>query len=217
VCFPSLVPSGAASGRSPPARTPLDDLALIAGLRARDETAVTAFLERYKSLLHHCIGHFEADAVAREDRYQDLVLHVLERLDRDAYDPTKGTFGTWLYRVAWCRCVDLKRRESASGRPRLRIVGGDDLPDRVDESPGPDEIADLWEVGGVVRSALDELTVEERSLLNLRFVEGETLGQIAAELSISLEQTKYRLRRATISLRRVLVHNFAHAEALTEG
>ncbi|MEL6716949.1 MAG: sigma factor-like helix-turn-helix DNA-binding protein, partial [Planctomycetota bacterium] len=80
-----------------------------------------------------------------------------------------------------------------------------------------DEVAGVWEVGGVVRDALDELTNEERSLLNLRFVEGQTLGDIAHELSISLEQTKYRLRRATIALRRVLVHNFAHEEALTEG
>ena len=71
-------------------------------------------------------------------------------------------------------------------------------------------------MGGVVREALEELTQEERSLLDLRFVQGETLGEIATELCISLEQAKYRLRRATISLRRVLVHNFAHEEALTE-
>ena len=177
---------------------------------------MTAFLERYKALFHHCIGHFESDASAREDRYQDLVVYVLERLDRGAYDASKGAFGTWLYRVAWCRCVDLKRRESSTGRPHLRVVG-DDLPDRVDEGPGPDEMAGIDEVGGVVREALDELTSEERSLLDLRFVQGETLGDIASELHISIEQTKYRLRRATISLRRVLVHSFAREEALTEG
>lgn len=194
----------------------MEDVALIEGLRARTESAVTAFLARYKALLHHCIGHFEADPGAREDRYQDLVLYVLERLDRGAFDATKGSFGTWLYRVAWCRCVDLKRRESASGRPQLRAVG-DEIPDRPDEGPGPDEMAGIDEVGGVVREALDELTSEERSLLDLRFVQGETLGEIAEQLHISLEQTKYRLRRATISLRRVLVHNFAREEALTEG
>ncbi len=196
-------------------RFPLNDTTLIQGLRARHEPAVTAFLERYKSLLHHCIGHFESEAGAREDRYQDLVLYMLQRLDKDAFDPEKGSFGTWLYRVAWCRCVDLKRRESASGRPFLR-PGGDDVPDRADESPGPEEVAGIEEVGGVVREALEELTQEERSLLDLRFVQGETLSEIATELSISLEQAKYRLRRATISLRRVLVHNFAHEEALTE-
>jgi DNA-directed RNA polymerase specialized sigma24 family protein len=77
-------------------------------------------------------------------------------------------------------------------------------------------MAGISEVGGVVREALDELSIEERSLLDLRFVQGETLGEIARRQAISLEQTKYRIRRATISLRRVLVHNFAHEEALTE-
>ena len=100
-----------------PFRHPLDDLALIEGLRSRREAAVTTFLERYKSLLYHCIGHFESDAVAREDRYQDIVLFVLERLDRDAFDPDRGSFGTWLYRVAWCRCVDLKRKDNAGREP----------------------------------------------------------------------------------------------------
>lgn len=176
---------------------------------------MTTFLERYKSLLHHCIGHFESDAVAREDRYQDIVLFVLERLDRDAFDPDRGSFGTWLYRVAWCRCVDLKRKDNASGRPRLKNAG-EAIPDRPDESPGPSEMAGISEVGGVVREALGELSTEEQSLLDLRFVQGETLGEIARRQAISLEQTKYRIRRATISLRRVLVHNFAHEEALTE-
>lgn len=198
-----------------PFRHPLDDLALIEGLRSRREAAVTTFLERYKSLLYHCIGHFESDAVAREDRYQDIVLFVLERLDRDAFDPDRGSFGTWLYRVAWCRCVDLKRKDNAGGRPRMKSAG-EEIPDRPDESPGPSEMAGISEVGGVVRDALDELSTEERSLLDLRFVQGETLGEIARRQAISLEQTKYRIRRATISLRRVLVHNFAHEEALTE-
>jgi RNA polymerase sigma-70 factor (ECF subfamily) len=209
------VPEGRRRGRRGPLPTPLDDLALIEGLRSRREAAVTAFLERYKSLLHHCIGHFESDAVAREDRYQDIVLFVLERLDRDAFNAERGSFGTWLYRVAWCRCVDLKRRDNASGRPRMKSAG-EEIPDRPDESPGPSEMAGISEVGGVVREALDELSTEERSLLDLRFVQGETLGEIARRQAISLEQTKYRLRRATISLRRVLVHNFAHEEALTE-
>ena len=194
----------------------MEENVLVDGLKGRDEEAVAAFLERYRSLFFHCIGHFEAEAAAREDLYQDLVLYVLERLDQDRFDSSKGSFGTWLYRVAWCRCVDLKRRESASGRPQLRAVG-DEIPDRPDEGPGPDEMAGIDEVGGVVREALDELTSEERSLLDLRFVQGETLSEIAEQLHISLEQTKYRLRRATISLRRVLVHNFAREEALTEG
>jgi RNA polymerase sigma-70 factor (ECF subfamily) len=186
----------------------LEELELVAGLRRRQEPAVLAFLERYRSLFYHCIGHFETDAAAREDLYQDLVVYVLERLDRDRFDSTKGSFGTWLYRVAWCRCVDLKRKESARRRPRLATVG-DDVPEREDEHPGPAEEVGESEIGGYVREAMDSLEPEERALLELRFVQGETLGDIASRLSISLEQTKYRLRRATVSLRKVLLNQFS--------
>ncbi|MEZ6015751.1 MAG: sigma-70 family RNA polymerase sigma factor [Planctomycetota bacterium] len=193
----------------------MDEAQLIDGLRARREDAVATFLERYKALLYHCIAHFEADQTIREDLYQDLVLFVLERLDREAYDATKGTFSTWLYRVAWCRCVDQKRRDGARGRPKVSTVG-DDVPERADDTPGPDELAGTAEVGGVVREALTELSDEERSLLDLRFVQGETISDIAAALSISIEQTKYRLRRATISLRRVLLNHFAMEQTVAE-
>lgn len=173
------------------------------------------FLERYKALLHHCISHFEADHTVREDLYQDLVLFVLERLDREAFDATRGSFSTWLYRVAWCRCVDQKRRESA--RRRMRVTAtGEEVPERIDDAPGPDELAGASEVSGVVREALTELSDEERALLDRRFVQGETIADIAAALAISIEQTKYRLRRATISLRRVLLNHFAVEQSVPD-
>jgi DNA-directed RNA polymerase specialized sigma24 family protein len=42
----------------------------------------------------------------------------------------------------------------------------------------------------------------------LRFVDGLALGEVGRACGISLEQTKYRLRRATVALRRrlLLVH-----------
>lgn len=190
----------------------MEELQLVEGLRRRSDAAVAQFLERYRSLFYHCIGHFETDNAAREDLYQDLVLYTLERLDRDRFDASKGSFGTWLYRVAWCRCVDLKRREGARRRPRLSTVG-DDVPEREDEHPGPaDEVEDS-EMGVLVRRALSELEPEERELLDLRFIEGETIGEISRRMSFSLEQTKYRLRRATVAMRRVLLNQFEVARA----
>jgi len=189
----------------------VEEYQLVQGLRDREEEAVKAFLERYRSLFYHCIGHFESDPSAREDLYQDLVVYVLERLDRGTFDPEKGSFGTWLYRVAWCRCVDLKRRQSTCNRPRP-AAGGDEVPDREDDTPGPDERAGIGEIGDMVRAAMGLLTPEEQALLNLRFVDGETMGSISRDLSISLEQTKYRLRKAVVSMRKVLLNQYAFEE-----
>jgi RNA polymerase sigma-70 factor (ECF subfamily) len=186
----------------------VDDQELVRGLRERREEAVAGFLERYRALFYHCIGHFEADPAAREDLFQDLVLFALERLDRDTFDPERGSFGTWLYRVAWCRCVDLKRKKNARRNPKLTPVG-DRIPEQADERPSPSEVAGDEEIGGIVRRAMDTLEPQERELLNLRYVDGRTLGDISEALSISLEQAKYRLKRASVSLRKILLNQFA--------
>lgn len=186
----------------------MEEADLVRGLRRRDERVVATFLDRYRSLLFHCIGHFESDAAGRDDLYQELVLYVLERLDADRFDSNKGSLGTWLYRVAWCRCVDLKRRSQQQRASRVG-TGGDGLPERPDPSPGPGEEAGTAELGTLVRRALIQLEGEERSLLDLRFVQGQTLGQISGHLGISHEQCKYRLKRASTALRRVLLNDFS--------
>jgi len=190
----------------------LEELQLVQGLRERREDVLALFLERYRPLFYHCISHFENDHSAREDLYQEVVVYVLERLDKDRFDSTKGSFGTWLYRVTWCRCVDLKRKQSARRNPRLTTLG-ERLPERIDPAPGPREEAADGEIGDLVRRGLSTLDVQERALLELRFVEGRTIGEISSELEISLEQTKYRLKRASTSLRRVLLNELALEEA----
>lgn len=202
-----------AATRMPEGTSRLEEQDLVQGLRERREDAVNAYLERYRSLFYHCIGHFEADSALRDDLFQELSWHAIDRLAHDSFDPTRGSFGTWLYRVAWCRCVDLKRRQNARRRVQLSVTG-EDLPERQDPAPGPGEVAGEEEVGGLVREALDSLEPEDRSLLSLRYVEGRTLAQISDELAITVEQTKYRLKRASSSMRRHLLTRVAREEAV---
>ena len=186
----------------------MEEVDLVRGLKERDEEVVATFLERYRSLLYHCIGHFEQEPSARDDLYQELVLYALERLDADRFDPRKGSLGTWLYRVAWCRCVDLLRKNQ--GRRQAQVAtGSEGVPERPDPAPGPGEVAGEAEVGSLVRRAMVQLELEDRSLLDLRFVQGRTLVDISGTLGISHEQTKYRLKRASSALRKVILNDLS--------
>lgn len=186
----------------------MEEVDLVRGLKERDEEVVATFLERYRSLLYHCIGHFEQEPSARDDLYQELVLYALERLDADRFDPSKGSLGTWLYRVAWCRAVDLLRKNQ--GRRQAQVAtGSDGIPERPDPGPGPGEVAGEAEVGTLVRRAMVQLELEDRSLLDLRFVQGRTLVDISGTLGISHEQTKYRLKRASSALRKVILNDLS--------
>jgi RNA polymerase sigma-70 factor (ECF subfamily) len=188
----------------------MEERELVRGLRERNDEAVRAYLERYRPLFQHCIGHFESDSALREDLFQELAWHALERLDQDTFDAERGSFGTWLYRVAWCRCVDLKRQEGARRKVRVTLHG-EQAPERTDPAAGPGEVAGTEELGDVVRAALATLDREQQSLLRQRFLDGRTLTEIADSLSISLEQTTYRLKRAATELRRALLAHLARA------
>lgn len=179
------------------------DIRLVGQVRDRDEESVQAFLDRFMPLMQHCVTQFEAETLAREDLIQDLSWHVLERLDRDRFDPEKGSLGTWVYRVAWCRCVDLKRR--ANSRRHLHASSTeDDSPEPVDPIADPSRQATDEEMGRLVRSALMEIEPADRALLILRHMEGLALGEIAAREKLTLEQCKYRIKRANTELRREL-------------
>ena len=193
----------------------MEDDDLVSGLLARQEDAVRSYVERYRSLFHHCIGQFESDPTAREDLFQDLSWYALERLHQGSYAPDKGSFGTWLYRVAWCRCVDRKRQENARRKVPLQALDAEPgARDHEDPHQGPEDEAGAEELGRLVRAALLKLEPEDRALLELRVVEGQILPVVAAELSISIEQVKYRLKRASQNLRRALLESLPREEVV---
>ena len=184
----------------------LEEVDLVRGLMERDPKAMETFLQRYSPLLHHCISQFAGRELEREDLFQELLKYSLERLDGDHFDSERGALGTWLYRVAWCRCVDLQRRLKARQAPGSRLPQ-EAIPEQGDEDPGPLEVAADAEIAVEVRSALTRLDPQERNLLELRYLQDLSLREVSAALSLTLETTKYRLSGAKRSLRRLLVHN----------
>jgi RNA polymerase sigma-70 factor (ECF subfamily) len=189
-----------------PTTNTLEEVDLVRGLMDRDPKAMEAFLQRYSPLLHHCISQFAGRELEREDLFQELLKYSLERLDGDHFDPERGALGTWLYRVAWCRCVDLQRRLKARQAPGSRLPQ-EAIPEQGDEDPGPLESAADAEMAGDIRSALVQLDPQERNLLELRYLQDMSLKEVSAVLSLTLETTKYRLSGAKRSLRRLLINN----------
>jgi len=177
--------------------------AIAIGLRARDPKVIDGFLEQYRALLTHCLGQFESAQSARDDLYQEIVAYILERLDKGSFNAQKGTFSTWLYRVAWCRCVDIKRRESSSHRIPM-VPSLDEVSEPVDVATGPSRASEMSEVGDLVNRCLSELDTEDAEILRMRHMRDMTLVDIADLRSQSLETVKYRLKRATQALRQRL-------------
>lgn len=107
---------------------------------------------------------------------------------------------SWIFMVAHNRVVDERRR--LARRPALPVAEHDDaaavhadVEDRVFDALGLDN----------VRALVERLTVEQRTVVLLRFVGDLTLEEIAAVTGRPLGAVKQLQRRALRSLKRSLV------------
>ena len=182
----------------------MNERELIEGVVRGDDDAAREFLDRYRGLFYHTISSFEANRSRREDCFQNLTLHTLELLRRGRYDADKGPFGPWLFRVLWCRGIDVVRKKEAKRQIRLVTVG-EAPPEGPSTEPDPVEILSQMELLEVVNRVFGGLPALDREVLRLRIVEGETHERVALLLDLTLDQAKYRLKKAVEALRRALL------------
>lgn len=134
------------------------------------------------------------DAADAEEVTQDVFIKVHRHLQRFDF---RSSFKTWLYRVTVNAALNAYR---ASARKRRRFVPFDDgvAADIPDERPAtPAQERDE-------RARLDRflalLSVELRSCIVLRELEGLDYKEIAAALGIPLNTVRSRLKRAREAL-----------------
>lgn len=150
-----------------------------------------------------------------EDLVQDVVVKLypklseLETLDRP---------GTWLNRVLYHHFVDLSRRQAhRSLKFESEFADPENLQSWLETVPdpgfGPDEKLELDRLGTVVRSLLDALPADHRTLLLLHDVDRWRLEDLSEVLDLPVGTLKSRLHRIRSALRRKLESSVEPSEA----
>lgn len=144
------------------------------------------------------------DAGQVDDVVQDTFATVWRKAGH--YDRRRASAAAWIFAIARNRRIDVYRRER---RPEF-----DPRDPAFQPDPLPDGERALTAVqrAEAVRTALDELSEEQREVLRLAFYEGETYAAIAVRLGIPLGTVKSRARLAFGHMRAALE---ARREALT--
>jgi len=169
-----------------PLDTQLEDEDLLAQLRAGDEAAFRALVDRHRPwLVRLCTRLLGDDAHAAEDAAQEslLKLHAVAR--RDAR-PLRVR--AWLTVVARNTCIDEQRRR----RP--------DLPGEVPEHAAPGD--DPFALDAALTEAWPRLAGRHREVLYLREVLGFSYKEIGAVMGLSLPAVETLVFRARAALRR---------------
>jgi len=185
--------------------TPESDLtALVARVRAQDEAAAAALVERLSPLVFRIVRSHLPRRTAAEDLAQEVFLKLFSRLEQ--YQARAAVpFEHWVSRLAVRTCLDALRAERR--RPEWRWS---DLSEEQaawvrflwsDRAAEPDtEAASAREL---VEHLLEQLPADDRLVLVLLDLEARSVREIAQLTGWSGARVKVRAFRARRKLRKL--------------
>ena len=184
-------------------RSSLSDQDLVEQIKAGEEAAFEALLDRYQGRVYRLVLSLTKNPEDAEEVLQDVFLSVYRKLT--SFDG-RSTFSTWLYRIAVNTAL-MKLR----GRGPVQESIEEHLPQFtedgrhtrmvVDWTQGPEELLLRKERAQVVREAIEALPPDYKVVLILRDLEGLSNEEVAEVVGTSVSAVKARLHRARLVLR----------------
>jgi RNA polymerase sigma-70 factor (ECF subfamily) len=163
------------------------DQELVQRARGGHIDAVSELYRRYvQEIYRYCYFRLHDEATA-EDLTADVFVAMVESLPR--YVDRGLPFTAWLYRIASARLVDYYRRMTHRQADEL----SDDLVDHSHDIES--DVAQRIDVEQIWK-ALAELTEEQQLVVQLRFIEGKSVDEVAQQLGKSPGSVKALQHRA---------------------
>lgn len=160
------------------------------------------FYKACDSLIHRFATGFGARGTDLEDCSQEAWVELVRLLIDFDYDPARGEFRTWLYKIVRSATVNYFRRRTRHKtlQRQLCLLGGHDVAARASvETP----MSDLT-VDSILEHARGRLSPINYRLMVMRWLDGSSVDQVADALGLSREQVWYHEHRIRKSLRRTL-------------
>src|SRR5258708_9816525 len=140
-----------------------DDAALIARIRAGDQSAMADLYDRYAGVVYGVALRVLTSTAAAEDVVQEVFLQLWR--NPQAFDSDRGRLAPWLAVIARNRAIDLlRKRPQEDDIDELPISTGVDLEDDAARRLAVEK----------VRGVLAQLPQEQRKALEMAFFEGMT-------------------------------------------
>ena len=170
---------------------------LIRRVANGDEAAFASLYDRLSPVLYGTALRIMNDAGEAEDVLQDGFLYIWRQAN--AFDPSRGSFFAWVVMIVRNKAIDKLRVRQRGERLYERVTSFPELFSDRDEQSALEPV--LRERQSEVRSALSEVSAEQRQALELSYFSGLTHEQIAARLGAPLGTVKARIRRGLLRLR----------------
>jgi RNA polymerase sigma-70 factor (ECF subfamily) len=168
-----------------------DEQSIIHSCQTQDLREFARLYDRYHEPIYRYVYFRVFDRATAEDLTSQTFLKALEKIR--TYDPQRGAFGAWLYRIARNTVFDHLR----ALRPTSDLAEAEDLPaddDVAKRAGGRVELAKI-------RTALASLDPLKRDIVLLRLWDGLSYAEIAAIVGKSEGNCKVMFSRTVQGLR----------------
>ena len=192
---------------APPGRGADDEQRLIDALRRGEDAAYERIVRQFGPRMLVVARRFLRQEQDAQDAVQDAFLSAFKSIDNFAGN---ARFSTWLHRIVVN--ASLMKIRSRQRKPERSI---EDLLPKFDDTGHREGSVDGWavdfdtavhdrELREQVRSYIDQLPENYRTVLLLRDIEERTTQETADLLGISPGAVKTRLHRARLALRELM-------------
>ena len=201
-------------------RTAVDESELVARLRAGDERAFEALVERHYPTMLAVARHYVKTRAVAEEVVQEAWLGVLNGIDRFQ---GRSSLRTWILRILVNTAKTRREREArtvpfASLAPEddepavesERFRGADDpFPGHWRAYPGnwqrlPDEVLAARETLDIVIATIHQLPAPQRIVITMRDIQGCDSEEVCEALDVSEGNQRVLLHRARAKVRSAL-------------
>lgn len=167
---------------------------LVVRVAAGDRMAARAIMTRHLPKIMNLGRRMLGDQSEAEDVAQEVFIRLWTHAAR--WQPGKAKFETWIHRVALNLCYDRLRR-----RPTKKL---EDVPDPVDEAPGPATALYQTQLAAAVNDALQRLPDRQREAIVLCHYQGMTNIDAAELMGVSVDAMESLLARGRRALKALL-------------
>ncbi len=168
-----------------------EDSLLVEEFKRGDTHAYGVLYDCYLDKIYRFIYYKIWNKETAEDITSDVFHKAFQKID--SYDPTKGTFSAWIYRIARNSVIDHYRTAK-------KTVDIEDAFDLGEEDRTIDEHDTLLTLGKV-REFLELLSARQREIITLRVWEELSYREIAERIGGTEDSAKMAFSRAMKELR----------------
>ena len=164
-----------------------DLVSLMQLVQGGDDAAFAALYDELAGVVFGTVKRVLRDPAMSEEVTQEVFVELWRTAAR--FDPDRASVSTWAVTLARRRAVDRVRREQSQ---RDRIERSGNL--RPDEVDAPDDAVVASIEAERVGRALADLPEEQRIVIEMAFIRGDSHGDIAERLDLPLGTVKGRVR-----------------------